>query len=1051
MAERDSFDDLRNKRLRYVDSARENGFEEGLRLLLAELYPDNAHFIYELLQNAEDARATVVEFELNDHALIVSHDGDRAFTLADIESITGIGKSTKKDDETQIGKFGVGFKAVFAYTTRPEIRSGEFSFAIADLFVPELTGDAAQPGRTIFKFPFDRPEKPAAVACEEIERGLRELNEKTLLFLNSIREITYALPAGDVGFVKRTDVDDVTIRVETSQDEGFVESIWLRLVGPASTAHKGQNPLTVAAAFKLEPKETGRTRSAAKADTPAEAPLGIVALPTGDVSIYFPAVKESSRLKFHIHAPFASTVARDSVRDTAENAQLVADIGDLIVRNLNGFRDKGLIDDGFLAALPNAEDDLRPIYGQVRSAIVEAFNAEAVTPVRRGGFGAARTLVSSPSEFRAGLDQTDLRFLMELAEIEFEDEPRWILDRDARPGRFLRDLDTIQFGWAELDKSFAAIAPVWSWVQPDVEVLAAWHRWLEAKDDDTLLSFYEFLGHGVEGELGTDLEELPLVRLRQRSRSKHVKGPETHLPSRRSDDAKSHVPVELAYFDDDEDSKRSNNLRSFYHAAGVKRWDERAKIDSRLAAYRAEAFPEDGEAVPAKHLADMKAFVKFGLSEPLAARSMFGNVHFIRVADEDGNLIWGRPSNIFLDEPFRSTGLAALYAGDEHKYPLPGFYLEIEGIDDFLVSVGAAAGIEIVPSTLALNPKYERSWAYGKNENYNTVRRDWDISKFDAVVVTADPTLLRSVWDAISSTPAARAVATYQANGSYAAHKFDSLAFQRLTATAWIPSGDGELKRPGQLTLDQLPPDWSTPAPGSLAASLPFGVDAARQEQQESLKPVYASKLGIELADAELIKEARAAGVDIETALHELIALKRSPEPFPEAASEDPNRRSSVAASDALGAANHQTDIRSRRVVVGQTQSSEESKSYLREQYTNSGGEMYCQACHGILPFKLKGDWYFQAIQFVGGRKRVHRQNALAMCPLCAALYRHKRETTDEVLLESLSALDIEPGQGAIELPVLINGRVVRLRFTGKHGLDLQSAMAVAGEERGAD
>jgi hypothetical protein len=38
-------------------AARDNGFEEGLRRLLADLYPDNAHFIYEFLQNAEDAGA----------------------------------------------------------------------------------------------------------------------------------------------------------------------------------------------------------------------------------------------------------------------------------------------------------------------------------------------------------------------------------------------------------------------------------------------------------------------------------------------------------------------------------------------------------------------------------------------------------------------------------------------------------------------------------------------------------------------------------------------------------------------------------------------------------------------------------------------------------------------------------------------------------------------------------------------------------------------------------------------------------------------------------
>ena len=43
---------------------------------------------------------------------------------------------------------------------------------------------------------------------------------------------------------------------------------------------------------------------------------------------------------------------------------------------------------------------------------------------------------------------------------------------------------------------------------------------------------------------------------------------------------------------------------------------------------------------------------------------------------------------------------------------------------------------------------------------------------------------------------------------------------------------------------------------------------------------------------------------------------------------------------------------------------------------------MFCQACQKVMPFKRRdGEWYFEAIPFVGGRKKVHRANALALCP----------------------------------------------------------------------
>ena len=103
----------------------------------------------------------------------------------------------RQTDPTNIGKFGIGFKAVFAYTNTPEIESDEFHFRIRNMVVPDTEG--LSPGalgarRTRFVFPFDNPEKPPEKAAAEIEKNLRELNENTLLFLDNIHQIKYNLP-----------------------------------------------------------------------------------------------------------------------------------------------------------------------------------------------------------------------------------------------------------------------------------------------------------------------------------------------------------------------------------------------------------------------------------------------------------------------------------------------------------------------------------------------------------------------------------------------------------------------------------------------------------------------------------------------------------------------------------------------------------------------------------------------------------------------------------------------------------------------------------------
>lgn len=95
--------------------------------IVEEVYPDNAHFIYELLQNAEDTGATEAHFTLSADRLAFEHNG-RPFEIKDIEGITDIGEGTKAADDEKIGRFGVGFKAVFAV-------SEGTSCLVANLFV----------------------------------------------------------------------------------------------------------------------------------------------------------------------------------------------------------------------------------------------------------------------------------------------------------------------------------------------------------------------------------------------------------------------------------------------------------------------------------------------------------------------------------------------------------------------------------------------------------------------------------------------------------------------------------------------------------------------------------------------------------------------------------------------------------------------------------------------------------------------------------------------------------------------------------------------------
>ena len=73
-----------------------------------------------------------------------------------------------------IGRFGIGFKAVFAHTETPRIWSGAFAFEISELVLPtELEADHKRSKITRFEFPFNSPKKLASDTFKEVKDGSR--------------------------------------------------------------------------------------------------------------------------------------------------------------------------------------------------------------------------------------------------------------------------------------------------------------------------------------------------------------------------------------------------------------------------------------------------------------------------------------------------------------------------------------------------------------------------------------------------------------------------------------------------------------------------------------------------------------------------------------------------------------------------------------------------------------------------------------------------------------------------------------------------------------
>ena len=193
--------------------------------LAEDLYESECHFVYELVQNAEDAHRRPRPGETGPATLrlalgpassaapsgyFVSESNEAGFADTDVAAICDVSASSKKKPSAggkSIGCKGIGFKSVFTVSDRPHVLSRDFTFCFdvtgpmgklgyvtptwlgpSELAaLPPGVREAHAAGRTVLYLPLKRPGLVAAIQREMDE--LAEQGRATLLFLESLERI----------------------------------------------------------------------------------------------------------------------------------------------------------------------------------------------------------------------------------------------------------------------------------------------------------------------------------------------------------------------------------------------------------------------------------------------------------------------------------------------------------------------------------------------------------------------------------------------------------------------------------------------------------------------------------------------------------------------------------------------------------------------------------------------------------------------------------------------------------------------------------------------
>ncbi|MDR1638948.1 MAG: AAA family ATPase [Clostridiales bacterium] len=495
-------------------SALESFRLSGVKNSVVEKYSDKAHFIYELLQNADDAKATSARFVLRNDSLIFAHNGTRRFTvsnpeteredqkhgkLGDINSITSVGASSKSDEAT-IGKFGVGFKAVFQYTSTPHIYDPEIFFKIERLLVPMRIYED-HPGRaadeTLFVFPFNHPQRTAMDSFDDISAKLRSL-DYPILFLSNIKSVTFDIEEIYGSYEKNT-VDwkvygstrgELIELTQSFHEKSSVDLLWL-FTRPDKNGRKHSVGFFVDEESHLVPKK--------------------------HCAFCFFPTKEVTGLSFIIHAPFLLTDSREGIRaGVKHNIDMVESLASLAADSLVYFKEMGeeidarIIDDNIFSIVPYDEKSFTSVYSKNSISFMpfytlmkNAFETREIIPTASG-------YTSSSHAYWTSLSIAKLVSTEQLRNMSKDPEAEWVFTTIGATVRRMRELsdyvkaitsmrieDNDLIAGRTENPDFSGITPTFIESQP-VDWLHAFYKWLsESKSrTDLILTRKIFLNSG---------------------------------------------------------------------------------------------------------------------------------------------------------------------------------------------------------------------------------------------------------------------------------------------------------------------------------------------------------------------------------------------------------------------------------------------------------------------------------------------------------------------------------------------------------------------------
>ena len=993
-----------------LENIRKYGEETRHLAFLSDLYSDRTHFIYELLQNAEDVDASSVEITLYSNRLELLHDG-KAFDEKNVREICGVGEGTKPEDLTKIGKFGIGFKSVYAYTNAPEIHCGDEHFGIEYYVRPYAIDqiDILEPWTTRFVFPFHLPPTTYAEAFNEIAARLKSLNVRTLLFLRSIKNIEWQIDTEESGFyIRETDCHGAARKVTVigqADGEKEVEETWL-VFEKAIDDPDGRVVKPVEVALLLDP-ESKDGHSPEIMET-QESPLFVSF-----------ATEKDTNLGFLIQGPYRTTPARDNIpRDDPWNASLLEATAEHVISVLQNLKQMGLLTVPVLETLPIEDEDFppkslfRPLYERVAKALME----ETLLPALGSRFiRGCDAIIGRGEDIRNLLNSDQLRALY-----------RDVLgEEDVQNLEWISELIT-QERTPKLRHYLMNELQIEE-VTPETFARTVTDGFFSEQSDEWLVQLYRFL--------------LRQEALWRKAANRRADGPIRHKKFVRLDDGRQVGPFSedgtVAVYLPHQGARqlptikpdlvRDSEVADFFARLGVQEPDIIAEVLEHVLPLYEPGGISVSEEDYKEHIDLIVEALHVDLIEP--RRTLITRL-------KDSYVLFGR--NAATNEEARVPSQKLYFGSDELSVFLegnPDAWILDERYSDDQIDTFLMLGIS---GDLRIQKKLgDRKGHVAVYRSHGWHKRgldgfDPEITVDHLEYAVQSPTFERSVfiWKNIA-IPLQRQIrgtvekATRQTFENSELEPTVSTLGELLCSNSWLPDVTGAFREPSELSLADLPATFDRDE--GLAGHLGM---------KGSELVVLAKRSGLDVADLDMLRDLKRMPEQFKK-LKEMIEQNKRKPSFPERPPTNTERRAQRGKRDAKDAPRKEYENRLRSVRTSQT--ANDKDTYLKESYTNDDGELVCQMCEHEMPFRRRdGQYYFESVQLFDDLAGEHAVAHLALCPLCAAKYKEfvKRDSENtHVVRASISS----PEQLVVHVD--LGQDVGSIRFVEKHLLDVQGVL----------